>query len=151
MLFLCEDEDLVKYEPTLDNKLSRKDTDGNVIVPSTWLSARQLSAEEIVRLLEASMAGNIGRDQRFDIAKVSQASKEKLRACAAHFAIYFIFDQTITSGGEDDFLNRRREHYWDRAQQLYQLATAPGVEYSPTANSLGTERKLPTSVEILFG
>lgn len=143
---LCQDEDLLRYEPNLDEHWPRKDRAGNV--KRDWSVQRKLAAEEIQRRFRSRR----NTAEPFQLGRMSERSKEELRSVASYLALHYIYIAADTQGDADHFYARKAEHYMKRADDvLDEMATA--VDYD--ADNSGTidkiEEQMPMGSRFIRG
>ncbi len=114
---LCSDDDLLNFEPNLDQTWPRLDRQGNV--KRDWSTQRLLASHEIERRLR----GRKDTTEPFEIGRLSDRSKDSLRTCAASLALHYIFVAGDTQGDETGFFARKARLYWEKADAYFETAS----------------------------
>lgn len=130
---LCQDEDLLRYEPNLDEHWPRKDRQGNV--KRDWRTQRGLAAEKIQRLFRARR----NTAEQFQLGRMSQRTLDELRPAAAYFSLHFIYVAADTQGDSDGFFARKAAFYARMAIEVFE-EVALAVDYD--ADNDGTHDKI---------
>lgn len=110
---LCQDEDLLRFEPNLDEMWPRTDRKtGNV--KRDWGTQRKLASVEIERQLRVRKS----TAERFELGRCSARTQDELRDAAANLALHYIFIAADTQGDASGFFARKAAHYWDRSASM---------------------------------
>lgn len=137
---LTEDEDLIRYEPNLDEHWPRKDRAGNV--KRDWSIQRQLASEEIQRRFRMRRT----QAEPFQLGRVSERSKRDLRPVATFLALHYIFVAADTQGDESGFFAKKAAHYLTRADALFEgvaIAIDYDVDNSGTTDTVEEQQPQP--------
>lgn len=112
-VLLCDDDDLIKLFPKLEDLWPRFDSEGNVV--RDWRVQHRLASTLIERRLRAAKAV----PERFDLGRLSPRSLEDLREAAACFAVALILRAADSPGDDSGFIDRNAKHF--EAQALAAL------------------------------
>lgn len=138
---LSGDEDLLRYEPNLDDMWPRKDRAGNV--KRDWSIQHQLAAEEIQRRLRARRS----TPEPFQLGRLGQRTRDELLPVASFFALHFIFIAANTQGDDTGFYSKKASYYLDRASVIMD-EVAQAVDYdtdnSGVVDTVEEQRPMPS-------
>lgn len=112
------DDDLIKYESSLDRIWPRKDKKTGE-VQHDWDVKRELAVNEINRRLKSHKDFS----ERFELGRVGQRSREDLRDCEACLTLHYIFVDADTSSGQPGNLAAKAAYYKNRADSIFTDAT----------------------------
>ena len=129
---LSDDEDLLRYEPNLDEHWPRKDRNGNV--KRDWSVQHKLAAEEIQRRFRLRRA----TAEPFQLGRVSERTRLELRPVATFLALHFIFVAADSQGDASGFFAKKADLYLAKASLLFD-GVATTVDYD-TDNDGKTDR-----------
>lgn len=127
---LSTDDDLLRYEPNLDEHWPRIDRKtGNV--KRDWSVQHVLAAEEIQRRFRSRRS----TQEQFMLGRLGERTKQELRPVASFLALHFIYIAADTQGDESGFFAKKAAHYLKRASDVIEEVTL-AVDYD--ADNTGT-------------
>ena len=138
---LCEDSDLLRFEPNLDEFWPRTDRKTGD-VRRDWSVQRKVASQEIERQFRVRKS----TFERFELGRCSDRTKSELVDACANLAMHYIFVAADSQGDESGFFSRKATHYWERATTMIE-GVALMVDYdadnSGTFDASETDRPMP--------
>lgn len=143
---LSDDEDLLRYEPNLDEHWPRKDRTGNV--KRDWSVQHKLAAEEVQRRFRMRRSTS----EPFELGRLSERTKLELRPVATFLALHFIYIAADSKGDEQGFFAKKAAHYLSRATGLLdQVAVAIDYDADNSGTTDKPEQQQPMPRRIIRG
>lgn len=143
-IVLCDDSDLLKFEPNLEDIWPRKDRRSGE-PKRDWRGQIVLASQEIERRLRAR---NVTAE-RFELGRVSLRTKDELRDACANLALFYIFVAADTQGDASGFFARKASLYSGRADAMID-GVAQMIDYDVdndgTISSSETNQPMPSRV-----
>lgn len=145
-VLLSDDEDVLRYEPNMDEHWPRKDRSGNP--RRDWSVQHHLAAEEVQRRfrMRKTMA------EPFELGRVSERSRAELKQVATHLALHFMFVAADSAGDANGFYAKKASYYLAQADETFEGA-ALAIDYD-TDNSGSmdrTEEQQPAPTRFIRG
>jgi hypothetical protein len=111
-LRFASDQDLVRFEPRINEVWTKLDSSGNVL--NNWDIAHGNAMDEIDRKMRARK----DVPEQFELGRVGFRTREQLRDCAAHLALHYIFVFADGDGAPDAFYPRRAAYHREMAMEI---------------------------------
>lgn len=106
------DDDLLEYEPNIEQIWPRVDEDGNA--RNRWDVQHKLAMQEIERFFLSRK----DTAERFEIGRVGLRDQANLKAPAACLSLHYIYVAADTQGDAEGYFARKASHYWQRAMAM---------------------------------
>lgn len=135
------DEDLLRYEPNLDQIWPRKTRSGDQL--RNWDVQHRLAAEEIERRLRAGKS----TAEPIELGRLGARTKERLRDPSACFALHYIFVAADTAGDETGYFSKKSNYYMDKATEMLEAEEIQmdyDIDNSGTIDDFEKNQPMPT-------
>lgn len=131
---LSDDDELLMFEPHLEDILSRTDSDTGAFVDS-WAFAHRLATRRIEQLFQTYRT--LPRD--FSLGRVGERSIAKLKDCATFLALHYIYASENIQNS--DYMAAKAKHYLDEGLRVFRIASNP-LEYDVNGNGVIEEYEI---------
>lgn len=106
------DDDVLQYEPNIEDAWPRKDDDGNP--RRDWRVQRRLATREIDRYFRATRS----TAEPFELGRLGLRTQALLRDPEACLTLHYIYVAADTQGDTSQFFARKAAHYYDVAMNM---------------------------------
>lgn len=127
-LRFADDDDLIRFESSLDEIFPRRNAQGIVI--RSWDSYHSMAMDDIARYFRSKRV----YAEPFELGKIGIRSREMLRDAAACGALVWIFNQLNTIDGQPGGVYESKMDFYTRQRRDILDAESPGIDYDESGD-----------------